>query len=177
MQKPKLLLVEDEFDLSEMVTTYFRVQNYDVVAVAFGEEAIEAAREHDFALMLLDIRLPDMDGFELCEKLRQQRRNKDTPIVFLTGQRDRMDKIQGLKLGVVDYITKPFDIKELRLRVRNAINRSKTPSMLHAVTDLPEGDLVREKVGAVLEQKVGAAGLHHRRAGYIPGTLRFCRRR
>lgn len=152
MQKPKLLIVEDEFDLSEMVTTYFRVQNYDVVAVAFGEEAIDAAKSQDFDLMLLDIRLPDMDGYELCEKLRQQRRSKDTPIIFLTGQRERMDKLQGLKLGVVDYITKPFDIKELRLRVRNAINRANTPSMLHAVTDLPEGDFVRDKIEAVLQQ-------------------------
>ncbi|QPC82988.1 response regulator [Phototrophicus methaneseepsis] len=152
MDKPKLLLVEDDLDLCEMVSTYFRVQNYDVVTAAFAEEGLEAAQEHQLDLIMLDVRLPDMDGFDLCRKLRQMRKTADTPIIFLTEKRSRLDKLQGLELGVVDYITKPFDIQELRLRVRNAIHRAKAPSMANPITELPEGTLVEEKITDVLKQ-------------------------
>ncbi|MEO0599134.1 MAG: response regulator transcription factor, partial [Chloroflexota bacterium] len=142
VDKPHILIVEDDLDLSDMVSSYFRVQNYDVDTAAWGEEALKIASEHDLDLIMLDIRLPDIDGFELCRRLRNKRRTQDTPIIFLTEKRDRVDKLQGLELGVVDYITKPFDIQELRLRVRNAINRSQTPATNNPVTDLPEGELV-----------------------------------
>jgi PleD family two-component response regulator len=95
---------------------------------------------------MLDIRLPDIDGFELCRRLKEKRRTQDLPIVFLTEKRDRVDKLQGLELGVVDYITKPFDIQELRLRVRNAIIRSRQSTRINPVTELPEGDGVGEKL-------------------------------
>ena len=99
---------------------------------------------------MLDIRLPDIDGFELCRRLREQRKTQDVPIIFLTEKRDRVDKLQGLELGVVDYITKPFDIQELRLRVRNAIHRASLPSTVNPVTNLPEGNLVMEKISELL---------------------------
>ncbi|MEL6525561.1 MAG: response regulator [Chloroflexota bacterium] len=151
VDKPHILIVEDDLDLSDMVSSYFRVQNYDVDTAAWGEEALKIASEHDLDLIMLDIRLPDIDGFELCRRLRNKRRTQDTPIIFLTEKRDRVDKLQGLELGVVDYITKPFDIQELRLRVRNAINRSQTPASNNPVTDLPEGELVQEKLGILLD--------------------------
>jgi DNA-binding response OmpR family regulator len=151
VDKPQLLIVEDDLDLSEMVSSYFRVQNYDVMTAAWGEEALELANNNPLDLVMLDIRLPDIDGFELCRRLRSNRRTQDTPIIFLTEKRDRIDKLQGLELGVVDYITKPFDIQELRLRVRNAINRAKMPAAKNPITDLPEGDLVDEH----LERLIG----------------------
>lgn len=150
MDKPQILIVEDDLDLSEMVSSYFRVQNYDVLTAAWGEEALSLAAEHPLDLIMLDIRLPDIDGFELCRRLRTSRKTQDTPILFLTEKRDRVDKLQGLELGVVDYITKPFDIQELRLRVRNAITRAQRPPAVNPVTDLPEGDLVDEKLGALV---------------------------
>lgn len=150
MDKPQILIVEDDLDLSEMVSSYFRVQNYDVLTAAWGEEALALAAEYDINLIMLDIRLPDIDGFELCRRLRNSRKTQDTPILFLTEKRDRVDKLQGLELGVVDYITKPFDIQELRLRVRNAIARAQRPPAVNPVTDLPEGDLVDEKLGALV---------------------------
>jgi PleD family two-component response regulator len=152
MSKPRILIVEDDLDLSEMVSSYFRVQNYDVMTAAWGEEALELAYNHPFDLIMLDIRLPDIDGFELCRQLRTTRKTQDIPIIFLTEKRDRVDKLQGLELGVVDYITKPFDIQELRLRVRNAINRAQMPSTVNPVTDLPEGDLVEEKLTGLLKR-------------------------
>ncbi len=150
MNKPRILIVEDDLDLSEMVSSYFRVQNYDVMTAAWGEEALQLADANLLDLVMLDIRLPDIDGFELCRRLRSNRKTQDTPIIFLTEKRDRVDKLQGLELGVVDYITKPFDIQELRLRVRNAITRAQMPSAVNPVTDLPEGELVDEKIAALL---------------------------
>ncbi len=152
MNKPKLLIVEDDLDLSEMVSSYFRVQNYDVLTAAWGEEALQVANANPLDLIMLDIRLPDIDGFELCRLLRTNRKTQDIPIIFLTEKRDRVDKLQGLELGVVDYITKPFDIQELRLRVRNAINRAQMPAPANPVTDLPEGELVDEKLAALLNR-------------------------
>ena len=153
VDKPHILIVEDDLDLSDMVSSYFRVQNYDVLTAAWGEDALKLADDNILDLIMLDIRLPDIDGFELCRRLRNSRRTQDTPIIFLTEKRDRVDKLQGLELGVVDYVTKPFDIQELRLRVRNAINRAKMPAANNPITDLPEGELVDEKLGVLMASK------------------------
>ena len=103
-EKPKILIVEDDLDLSDMLGAYFRVQNYEVRTAAWGQEAIKISREEDLSLIMLDIRLPDINGYEVCRQLRQNRRTQDLPIIFLTEKRDRVDKLQGLELGVVDYI-------------------------------------------------------------------------
>lgn len=150
MDKPHLLIVEDDLDLSEMLNAYFRVQNYEVLTAAWGEEALDLSKDKDLDLIILDIRLPDIDGFEVCRRLRTQRRTQSTPIIFLTEKRDRVDKLQGLELGVVDYITKPFDIQELRLRVRNALNRANQQALVNPVTDLPEGEMVNEKLNSLI---------------------------
>lgn len=151
MEQPVIMLVEDDLDLSEMVSSYFRVQNYDVLTAAWAEEALKIASESHIDLIILDVRLPDMNGFDLCRELRtKNRRTESTPIIFLTEKRDRGDKLQGLELGVVDYITKPFDIQELRLRVRNTISRASRPAAINPVTDLPEGGVVEEKLESLL---------------------------
>jgi len=107
----------------------------------------------------LDIRLPDIDGYEVARRLRTDRRTADVPIIFLTEKRDRADRLQGLEIGADDYITKPFDIQELRLRVRNALKRVSQGSLTNPVTGLPEGALVDEKLSEVLG-KDGAALLY-----------------
>ena len=151
MEQPVIMLVEDDLDLSEMVSSYFRVQNYDVLTAAWAEEALKIASESHIDLIILDVRLPDMNGFDLCRELRtNNRRTESTPIIFLTEKRDRGDKLQGLELGVVDYITKPFDIQELRLRVRNIINRASRSAAINPVTDLPEGAVVEERLESLL---------------------------
>ncbi|NWF69217.1 MAG: response regulator [Chloroflexi bacterium] len=150
MEKPQILIVEDDLDLSEMLNAYFRVQNYEVQTAAWGEEAVRLTKDHNFELVVLDIRLPDIDGYEVCRRLREQRHTQETPIIFLTEKRDRVDKLQGLELGVVDYITKPFDIQELRLRVRNAISRASRTALINPVTDLPEGSMVDDKLNGLL---------------------------
>jgi DNA-binding response OmpR family regulator len=150
VEKSRILIVEDDLDLSEMLNAYFRVQNYDVLTAAWGADALRISQEELVDLIVLDIRLPDIDGYEICRQLRSHRQTLDTPIIFLTEKRDRVDKLQGLELGVVDYITKPFDIQELRLRVRNAISRATRHALMNPVTDLPEGDMVEERLNTLL---------------------------
>lgn len=149
-EKRQILIVEDDLDLAEMLNAYFRVQGYDVQTAAWGEDAVRMSRDLGPDLIVLDIRLPDIDGYEVCRRLRSNRRTQDIPIIFLTEKRDRVDKLQGLELGVVDYITKPFDIQELRLRIRNALQRVSQQPLVNPVTGLPEGTLVDERLNKLL---------------------------
>lgn len=150
--KPIILIVEDDLDIADMLTAYFRVQDYEVVAVNWGEDGIRASQTHTPDLVILDIRLPDIDGFEVARRLRSNRKTKDIPIIFLTEKRERSDRLKGLELQADDYITKPFDIQELRLRVRNALRRSRQGSLTNPVTGLPEGGLVDEALTMCLER-------------------------
>lgn len=152
--RPRMMVVEDDRDTAEMLVAYFEAQGYDVAPVAWGQDAIREAQEGTTPdLILLDIRLPDMDGFEICKHLRSHRRTQYIPIIFLTEKRERSDRLSGLELGAVDYITKPFDIQDLRLRVRNILRRSKYQTLVHPVTGLPNQDLVEERLSVLLNQQ------------------------
>ncbi|KXK12793.1 MAG: response regulator receiver protein [Chloroflexi bacterium OLB14] len=152
----KILIVEDDPDVAEMLTAYFRSQEYDVSTVNWGEDGVRSAQQTPPDLAILDIRLPDIDGYEVAHRLRTDRRTADIPIIFLTEKRDRPDKLHGLEIGADDYITKPFDIQELRLRVRNALNRVSQGSLTNPVTGLPEGALVDEKLSEVISKDTSA---------------------
>ena len=151
--KQKILIVEDDIDVAEMVTAYFRAQGYDVLTVNWGEDGVRACQDNHPDLAILDIRLPDIDGYEVARRLRKDRRTADVPIIFLTEKRERADKLQGLELGADDYITKPFDIQELRLRVRNALQRIGQGSLTNPVSGLPEGPLVDERLSAAMKSE------------------------
>jgi DNA-binding response OmpR family regulator len=156
--KSKILVVEDDQDLADMLNSYLRVQGYEVVIANWGEEGIQAAQTGRPDLLILDIRLPDIDGFEVARRLRADRKTSKIPIIFLTERRERNDKLAGLELGADDYITKPFDVQEMRLRVRNVLKRSKQDSLTNPVTGLPEGALVEERLSDCL-QKGGPGAL------------------
>lgn len=149
--KSTILVVEDDVDVAEMLTAYFRAQGYEVSAVNWGEDAVQACRSNRPDLVILDIRLPDIDGFEVARRLRTNQRTLDIPIIFLTEKRERSDKLQGLEVGADDYITKPFDIQELRLRARNALRRTTQSALTNPVTGLAEGALVDERLMECLE--------------------------
>jgi PleD family two-component response regulator len=100
-------------------------------------------------VVVLDINLPDTDGYEVCRSLRSNTRTSYVPIIFLTQKDERADKIAGLELGADDYITKPFDIEELKLRVEGAIRRSLREALTHPVTNLPAGKLIEEQLKRV----------------------------
>ncbi|NTU63656.1 MAG: response regulator [Chloroflexi bacterium] len=150
--RPRMMVVEDDRDTAEMLAAYFEAQGYVVIPVAWGADAVQQAQEATPDLILLDIRLPDMDGFEVCKRLRSHRRTQHIPIIFLTEKRERGDRLSGLELGAVDYITKPFDMQDLRLRVRNSLRRSKYQTLVHPVTGLPNQQLVDERLRGVVSQ-------------------------
>lgn len=146
-----ILIVEDDLDVADMLNAYFRAQDYDVMTVNWGEDGIRACETSRPDLIILDIRLPDINGFEVATRLRSKRSTKDIPIIFLTEKREREDRLHGLEIGGDDYITKPFDIQELRLRVRNALQRASQGPLLNPVTNLPEAHLVDEHLSGLLE--------------------------
>ncbi len=150
--KSKILIIEDDLDVAEMLNAYFRVQGYEVFTVNWGEDGIRSCQTVHPDLVILDIRLPDIDGYEVARRLRSDRRTAEIPIIFLTEKRDRADRLQGLEIGADDYITKPFDVQELRLRVRNALNRLTQGSLTNPVTGLPEGALVDERLFESMEK-------------------------
>lgn len=149
-EKSKILIVEDDLDVADMLNAYFRVQGYEVFTVNWGEDGVRAALTARPDLIILDIRLPDIDGYEVARRLRSDRKTNAIPIIFLTEKRDRSDRLQGLELGADDYITKPFDVQELRLRVRNSLRRVQQDTLTNPVTSLPEGELVDEKLSECL---------------------------
>ncbi len=149
--KSKILIVEDDLDVAEMLNAYFRVQGYEVFTVNWGEDGVRACQTDRPDLVILDIRLPDIDGYEVARRLRADRRTQDVPIIFLTEKRERADKLQGLELGADDYITKPFDVQELRLRVRNALKRMSQGSLTNPVSGLPEGAVVDERLNEAIK--------------------------
>ncbi len=150
--KSKILIIEDDLDVAEMLNAYFRVQGYEVFTVNWGEDGVRSCQTVHPDLVILDIRLPDIDGYEVARRLRSDRRTAEVPIIFLTEKRDRADRLQGLELGADDYITKPFDVQELRLRVRNALKRMSQGSLTNPVSGLPEGALVDEKLSEIIQK-------------------------
>ncbi len=116
-----VLVVDDEPNIVELVRLYLEQDGFAVLAAADGEEALELHRRHDPDLVILDLMLPRIDGFEVC---RQIRRTADTPIVMLTARSDDVDAIVGLELGADDYVTKPFNPRALVARVKAVLRRT-----------------------------------------------------
>ncbi|SOC55999.1 response regulator transcription factor [Ornithinimicrobium cerasi] len=119
-----LLVVEDETNIRELLTTSLRFAGFAVHAAADGRSALQLAGEHDIDLAVLDIMLPDMDGFTVTRTLRE--RGLDVPIVFLTARDSLDDKVKGLTVGGDDYVTKPFSLEEVVARIRAVLRRTRT---------------------------------------------------
>lgn len=183
MSKGRLLVVEDDFDISNMLRIYFTGQGFDVTVAPRGGDALELTRRSLPNLILLDIMLPDMNGYAVCKQLRTTTRTSHIPILFLTQRDERADRIEGLSLGADDYITKPFDIEELKLRVVNAINRQERENSLDPRTGLPSGRLIEDQLRKIIRSEdwalldIGVRGFSAFRDayGFIAGdeVLRF----
>jgi DNA-binding response OmpR family regulator len=115
-----ILVVEDEISLQETLAYNLKKQGYTVHTASTGGEALKAARELKPDLILLDIMLPEMDGFEVCRTLRQE---MNTPVLMLTARDDEIDRVVGLEVGADDYLTKPFSMRELMARVKAMLRR------------------------------------------------------
>jgi CheY-like chemotaxis protein len=146
MPANRVLLIEDDFDVAEMLLMYFQAIGYDVLHADSGAAGINIAQSKFPNLILLDVMLPDMDGYDVCVELRKRALTKYIPTLFLTQRDERSDKVRGLTLGADDYITKPFDIDELRLRIESAIRRATRENLHEARTGLPTGELVEEEL-------------------------------
>ncbi|MCC3267659.1 response regulator transcription factor [Arthrobacter gengyunqii] len=118
----RLLVVDDEPNIRELLSTSLRFAGFDVVAAANGREALAAVEEHAPDLAVLDVMLPDMDGFTLTRRLRAAGRH--FPVVFLTARDDTEDKVTGLTVGGDDYVTKPFSLDEVVARIRAVLRRT-----------------------------------------------------
>jgi len=152
MGKARLLIVEDDVDISTMLKIYFGGLGYDVDTAMRGSDALEKTRHALPHLIVLDIMLPDIDGYEVCRTLRTNTRTSHIPVIFLTQKDERSDRLQGLELGADDYITKPFDIEELKLRVQGAIRRSERESLTDPRSGLPAGRLIEEQLRKIIRE-------------------------
>ncbi|MDO9088370.1 MAG: response regulator [Anaerolineaceae bacterium] len=147
-----ILIIDDDQEIGEMLNSYFEVQGYQVSTINWGEDGLKSCLEKTPDIVLLDIRLPDLDGYEIVKRLKNNRRTQAVPIIFLTEKRQREDRLRGLSMEVEDYITKPFDIQELRLRVRNVLMRTRRSSLTNAITTLPEKQLLIETIEEHLQK-------------------------
>ncbi len=122
--KPKLLIVEDERELRTTLSEYLE-DLYSIVEAENGVKALEVANSHHPDLILMDVMMPEMDGFAACKELRQQKENQRVPILFLTASNTPQDRIHAFNLGADDFISKPFEFEELIARLNNKYQRSK----------------------------------------------------
>lgn len=118
----RILLAEDEENIRDIVKLNLELENYEVVETDNGREAVHLFHEQHFDLIILDVMMPEMNGFEVCEQIRLS--NTSVPVIFLTAKDTSQDRIMGLKKGADDYLTKPFTLEELLLRIQNLLKRS-----------------------------------------------------
>lgn len=122
-RKISILLVEDEENLQEALKLNLELEDYEVTGVYDGAEALKAVQQEYFDLIILDVMLPELDGISVCENIRLQ--NNDIPILILSAKNSSADRVLGLKKGADDYLTKPFNLEELLLRVGKLVEKSK----------------------------------------------------
>ncbi|MBQ1504739.1 MAG: response regulator transcription factor, partial [Oscillospiraceae bacterium] len=134
----KILIVEDEKTIADIVAFNLGRENYTVEIAYDGLEGFEKAKSADVDLILLDVMLPGMDGFEICRRVREQ---SQVPIIMLTAREEEADKVFGLEIGADDYITKPFSMRELTARVRANLRRQAPPEPKSSPADLHVGGL------------------------------------
>jgi len=120
-ETPRILLVDDELSVQKLLAFPLRQEGYEVVEAMNGQDALDSFRDGQFDLVVLDVMLPKVDGFEVCRQLRAA---SSVPIIMLTAKAEEFDKVLGLELGADDYITKPFSMREFRSRVKAVLRRA-----------------------------------------------------
>ncbi len=138
LRQPSVLVIEDEETLREALKYNLSNQGYEVFVTPEGNEGLALARELKPDLVILDVMLPGLDGFQICRVLRQE---SSVPILMLTAKAEEIDRVLGLELGADDYVVKPFSMRELLARVRGMLRRSKRPAEQPAREIIASGDL------------------------------------
>lgn len=139
MEKQKILIVDDDEHIAELISLYLVKECFDTRIEGNGEDALKAFEEYQPHLVLLDIMLPGIDGYEVCSQIRK---TSQTPIIMLSAKGEVFDKVLGLKLGADDYIMKPFDSNEMVARVRAVLRRYQAPATSSATSASHTGNYV-----------------------------------
>jgi len=150
-ERELILIVEDDPHVSEMLHTYLRTKQYRLITTPMGEEAIELCRKERPSVVLLDINLPDIDGYEVSRRLRADLATQSLPVIFLTQKHEREHRLAALQTGD-DFITKPFDMEELYLRIRNAVHQARYRAGIDRVSGLPGAPLVEAQLKTLLQR-------------------------
>jgi len=125
--RQRIVLIEDEKDIVQLVQYNFRKEGYEVESFGRGKDGLDHLRRKPADLVLLDIMLPDLDGFEVCKRLRADDRLRIVPVIFLTAKGEEIDRVLGLEIGADDYVVKPFSPRELVARVKAVLRRQDRP--------------------------------------------------
>jgi len=137
----RILVVEDEQDVAELLRYHLVKEGYDVVVAGNGTDAVKRARDVRPELILLDIMVPQLNGWEVCRRLKAEEETRAIPIIMVTGRVAEGDKVLGFELGADDYVTKPFSPRELVARVRAVVRRGRHSEVAEKKTRLKAGDL------------------------------------
>ncbi|MBQ1660842.1 MAG: response regulator transcription factor [Clostridia bacterium] len=138
---PKILIADDETDISMLIKRYAEREGFEVTSVEDGSDAIEICKKEDFDIIIMDVMMPDTDGFTACRKIRE---TKDIPVIMLSARGTEYDKLFGFEVGIDDYVTKPFSPKELMARIKVIIKR-------HAVTAEKKNDNIIKAGGIEID--------------------------
>jgi two-component system OmpR family response regulator len=153
MVKTRVLIVDDEPNIRDLLATSLRFAGYEIQTAANGAQAVAAVTESEPDIILLDVMLPDMNGFSVTKKLRSS--GIQAPILFLTARDDVEDKITGLTVGGDDYLTKPFSLDEVVARIQAILRRTKTVDAESAVIDAGAGVINQDAHEVTIEGKLG----------------------
>ncbi|NJL03944.1 MAG: response regulator [Chloroflexaceae bacterium] len=162
MTKERILVVEDAPDISSLLKIYFTSQGYEVMTAMRGQVALEICRKTPPNLALLDVMLPDMEGYDIGKALRASPRTRHIPIIFLTARGERADRLKGLgEVQAQHYLIKPFDIEEVHIIVKNQLEDARRKNQSHPVTNLPTADIISEQLRGLMTSNGWAVALLH----------------
>lgn len=144
----KILIADDEPNIVSLISRYAQREGYDVKTVSDGRQAIEACQNEDFDIIVMDVMMPDTDGFTACKKIKSC---KDIPVIMLSARGTEFDKLFGFEVGVDDYVTKPFSPMELMARIKVILSHSKRPEKAEASRVISIGGIVIDTFGMTVE--------------------------
>lgn len=156
MSNSRILIVDDDSDIAWMLQMYFRDMGFQTDVAVRGLEVENKVKDLLPDVVILDIMLPDIDGYEVCRRLRINNRTSHIPVIFLTQKYERSDILQGFEIGAYDYCTKPFDIEELRLRIRSAIIHTEREVLTDSRSRLPTGSLIDKHLRRIRRESSAA---------------------
>ncbi len=142
----KILVVDDDPNVGLLISAVLKKYNYSVTTLYQGEEVLEFLKDNKPDLILLDLRMPGIDGYALCKRIREAPGTRDIPVIILSGVSEVDAKVNTIELGADDFITKPFDVRELRARINRILKRKSSDTALNPLTRLPGNPAIEEEV-------------------------------